>query len=258
MAKFLNRFQSTDALKSIILEADRQLILISPYVKLNKELKEALLTHKNKPELELIVVYGKNEEDKRKSISDEDYGFFKSFSNISIRYHKRLHAKMYANDLQCLTTSMNLHDYSLRENIETGVLTEFKLLDLANNFLSFVAPKLFTDSLDTQAMEFVEYIVEKSTIEFERKAKKETSWFGLSASYAEGEISIDKARNGFCIRTKESIPFNPSRPYSKTSFEIWANYGSNKNFEENYCHKCGKPNKSSMAKPVCYNCYKAK
>ena len=39
MAKFLNRFQSTDALKTIILEADRQLILISPYVKLNSDLK---------------------------------------------------------------------------------------------------------------------------------------------------------------------------------------------------------------------------
>ena len=110
MTKFLNRFASADALKTIILKAERQLILISPYIKLNQDLKNALSIHLNKPELEITVVYGKNEEDNRKSISDEDYNFFQTFSNISIRYHKRLHAKMYANDYQCLTTSMNLHN----------------------------------------------------------------------------------------------------------------------------------------------------
>jgi hypothetical protein len=258
MAKFLNRFQSTDALKIIILEAERQLILISPYVKLNSDLRNSLSTHLNKPELELIIVYGKNEEDKRKSISEEDYDFFKSFSTVSIRYHKRLHAKMYANDVQCLTTSMNLHNYSLRENIETGILTEFKLLDIARGLLSLVAPKIFSDSLDTQATDFVEYIVEKSTIEFERKAKKESSWLGLSSTYSEGDISVDKARTGYCIRTKEIIPLNPQRPYNKSSFDVWTKYGSNRHYEEKYCHQCGKANKSSMAKPNCYDCYKSK
>lgn len=257
MAKFLNRFESTDALKNIILEADRQLILISPYIKLNSELKRSLLTHQSKPELELIIVYGKNEEDKRKSISDEDYAFFKSFSNVSIRYHKRLHAKMYANDLQCLTTSMNLHDYSIRENIETGILTEFKMLDIANNLLSIVAPGLFSDPLDTQAMDFVDYIVSKSTVEFERKAKKETSWFGLSATFSEGKVSVDRTRNGFCIRTRESIPYNPSRPYSKGAYDVWVKYGSNKLYGERYCHKCGRSNQSTLVKPICYDCYKA-
>lgn len=256
MAKFLNRFESTDALKKIILEADRQLILISPYIKLNADLKKALNTHLNKPELELIVVYGKNEEDNRKSISDEDFSYFKTFSNISIRYHKRLHAKMYANDLQCLTTSMNLHNYSLKENIETGILTEFKLLDIASNLLSFVAPKIFSDPLDTQATDFVNYIVEKSTAQFERKAKKESSVFGLFTSYSDGEISINKSRTGYCIRTKEIIPFNPARPYCKKAYDVWFNYGSNKNFLEKYCHRCGKENKSCVSRPICIECYK--
>lgn len=256
MAKFLNRFQSADALKDIILEAQEQLILISPYVKLNRELKDAMSTHKHKPKLELIVVYGKNEEDKRKSISDEDYEFFKSFSTVSIRYHKRLHAKMYANDIQCLTTSMNLHDYSLRENIETGILTEFKLMNIATEFLSALAPKIFSDPLDTQATDFVQYIIDKSTVEFERKAKKQKSIFGLTSTYSEGEISVDKSRTGFCIRSKEVIPYNPERPLSKAAFDTWTKYGSNEKYEEKFCHTCGKPNKSTMAKPICYDCYK--
>ncbi len=258
MAKFLNRFQSTDALKSIILEAERQLILISPYIKLNMDLKKALNTHLNKPQLELIVVYGKNEEDNRKSISDDDYRYFQTFSNVSISYHKRLHAKMYANDEQCLITSMNLHNYSLKENIETGILTEFKILDIASNLLSLVAPKFFNDPLDTQAMDFVDYIVGKSVAQFERKGKKETSVFGLFNSYSEGEISIDKSRTGYCIKTKETIPFNPVRPYGRKAFDIWVNQGSNKNFLEKYCHKCGKENKSCVLKPICIECYRSR
>lgn len=257
MAKFLNRFESTDALKNIILEAETQLILISPYIKLNEEIKKALRTHLNKPALEIIIVYGKNEEDKSKSVSEEDYNFFKLFSNVSIRYHKRLHAKMYANDHKCLTTSMNLHNYSMKENIETGILTEFKVMDIASNLLSYVAPKMFSDPLDTQAMDFADYIVAKSTIEFKRTPKEESSMFGLFTSYSEGSVTTDKSRTGFCIRTKEVIPFNTERPYSKGAYDIWTKYGSNKSYEEKYCHKCGKANKSTVSKPVCYGCYKA-
>jgi len=154
---------------------------------------------------------------------------------------------MYANDSECLISSMNLHNYSLNNNIETGILTEFKTSDIASNFLSMVAPKIFSDPLDTQAMDFVRYIIEKSTIEFERKSKKETSMFGLFSSYITGEIIINKSRTGFCIKSKEVIAFNPLRPYTKYSFDIWTKYGSNKTFQENYCHQWGKDNKSGMA-----------
>jgi hypothetical protein len=257
MAKFLNRFQATDSLNQLISEADRQLILISPYIKLNNYLKEVLNTQKSRPELELIIVYGKNEEDKRKSISDEDYEFFKSFSNISIRYHKRLHAKIYTNDYQCLITSMNLHNYSLNENIETGILTEFRIIGFANNLLSRLAPKMFSDTLDSKALDFVNYIIEKSTIEFERKSIKKSFFFGLTSTFSQGEISINKSRTGYCIHSKQIIPFNPSRPYSKSGYDNWIKCGSFKSNEERYCHKCGKSNKSTMLKPLCIVCYKS-
>lgn len=257
MIKFLNRFGSTDALKTIILEADQQLILISPYIKLNQDLKNALNTHLNRPELEITVVYGKNEEDNRKSISDEDYKYFQTFSNISIRYHKRLHAKMYANDFQCLTTSMNLHNYSLKENIETGILTEFKLIDIASSVLSRFAPKIFKDSLDSQAMEFVEYIIEKSSAQFERIGKKETSLFGLKHSYSEGEITVNKSRTGYCIRTKQVIPFNVTHPYGREAYESWQSHGANKYYQEKFCHQCSKNNPSTFARPICINCYRS-
>jgi hypothetical protein len=105
-------------------------------------------------------------------------------------------------------------------------------------------------------MEFVDYIVEKSKIEFERKASVKKSFFGFVTNYSEGEISIDKSRTGFCIKTKEIIPFNPARPYSKSGFDTWIKEGGAKNSNEKYCHKCGNTNASSMLKPICLECYR--
>ena len=215
---------------------------------------DALSTLLDYPELELVIVYGKNEEDKTKSISEDDYAFFKRFANISIRYHKRLHAKMYANDHQCLCTSLNLHDYSLRENIEFGILTKSKILDLATHFINLVAPKTLSDPLDRQAIDFVVYIVEKSTIEFEKSAKKISFVFGLFTSYDTSKVTIEKSRTGYCIRTKQPIPFNAEKPYSTTAYNSWSKY-NNPNYTEKYCHQCGKENKSTFSKPICYNCY---
>jgi phosphatidylserine/phosphatidylglycerophosphate/cardiolipin synthase-like enzyme len=178
MPKLLNRFELAKELQTIIENTSEYLILISPYFKLNEELKKALSKLKLNTNLELIVVYGKNEEDKRKSLSDEDMTFFKSFSNIEIRYHKRLHAKIYTNEDKCLITSLNLHDYSLKENIEVGILTKSKRLDSFINLANAVSKNLLPESLDIQAFEFAQYIIEKSTIEYKKEIKKEKYLFG--------------------------------------------------------------------------------
>jgi hypothetical protein len=62
--------------------------------------------------------------------------------------------------------------------------------------------------------------------------------------------------NGHCIRCKKSISFNPEKPYCLPHYKSWAKY-ENPEYEEEYCHKCGKPNHSSMEKPVCYSCFKS-
>ncbi len=152
---------------------------------------------------------------------------------------------------------MNLHSFSMAENIETGILTEFKVLDIASSLLAAIAPKYFKDPLDTKAYDFVMYIVEKGTIHYECKAKEKKSFFGLKTNFSKGEEVIEKARTGYCIKTKQTIPFNPSRPYSSYAYAIWIKNGSNKNSIEKFCHKCGNQNSSSIAKPICYSCYKA-
>jgi phosphatidylserine/phosphatidylglycerophosphate/cardiolipin synthase-like enzyme len=256
MPKLLDRFECADALKALIREAKSELVLISPYFKLNDDIRSELLKLKEIDGLKLIVVYGKNEEDKRKSLSDEDLAFFKSFKNVEIRYHKRLHAKIYLNEEKCLITSLNLHDYSLRQNIEVGILTKNSIGSNIKSFVNAVSGDFMEPSLDDQAAGFAEYIVEKSTCEFEKKQKSEKAFFGLFTDYSgEGEVVINKSRTGYCIRTKEVIPLSQSSPYSRLAYQSWSRF-KNDQYAEKYCHGCGKFHAATMARPFCFDCFK--
>jgi hypothetical protein len=257
MAQLFNRFQLANELSLLITEAKEFLILISPYFKLNQVLINALNSHKQKKNFELVIVYGKNEEDKRKSLCDDDLDFFKTFPNVEIRYHKRLHAKIYLNEKKCLITSLNLHDYSLNENIEVGILTKSRTLDGLRDFARSVSKGLVSNSLDMQAASFAEYIVEKSTIEFQKKVTVKKHYFGLFKKTGESEIILEKSRTGFCIRTGDVIPLNPKHPYCATAFKSWQVY-NNAIYKEKFCHSCGKDYPTSMAKPDCPECYRKK
>ncbi len=208
MAEILDRFEVNKALIDIINNADKEILLISPYIKLNIPLKQALLKHKSKNDFRLTVVYGKNEEDNRSSLSDGDLNFFKDFSNVTIKYHKRLHAKLYANDFDTLITSMNLHSYSMNENIEVGILLQMNLLrDIGSALSSFIG-----NSLENQARGFAEYVITKSEVHFQKEAKKQKSFFGLMTTYEAPEVIREKQRCGYCIRTAKPIPFDVKHP----------------------------------------------
>jgi hypothetical protein len=174
--------------------------------------------------------------------------------DVEIRYHKRLHAKIYANETQCLITSMNLHDYSYRNNIEVGVLTTFKILDIIPDIASIFSDRIKLP-LETQAQDFVDYIVTKGTLEYCKTPKKEKSFFGLKTTYGESEVLVEKKRTGFCIRTKSTIPFNLKRPYSEVSYESWLRYKKT-SYQEKFCHGCGNNHSTSMDRPLCLECYK--
>lgn len=249
--QILNRFEVNKCLIDIIENADKEIILISPYIKLNEKLKRALATHKHKKDFSLIVVYGKNEEKKQQSLSDADLDFLKQFDNIEIKYHKRLHAKLYANDFSVLITSMNLHDYSMNENIEIGVYIE---MNLFRDIASWISNKI-SNSIEIQAKEFADYIISKSEKHFSKHTSQTTSLFGLFKSYGNPIVEVDnRKRKGYCIRKGIEIEFNPSKPYSQEAFASWNQY-KNDMYKEKYCHACGKPAATSMKHPLCRDCF---
>lgn len=279
MAKFLTGNELNAELEKIFERADEQLILISPFIKLHDRFISALKTKKNNPKLEIIIVFGKNEEDLSRSMKLEDFNFFKEFPNIEIRYERRLHAKYYANESSAILSSMNLHSFSQDNNIETGVMTKATLL-------GNVATKLWEgeESFDVVAWKYFERVIEQSNLLFHKTPEYESTLLGLTRKYKGSKIEVDKLteffvdknkfetkpqkenslkkqieqtthiknkHSGFCIRTGKQIPFNPSQPMCEEAYQSWVKF-KNDDYPEKYCHFSGEASngETTYAKPI--------
>lgn len=119
--QFLFDNQLIAELESLIRQAKHQLLLISPFIDLDKRIQDALGEKISRHDFQLRLLFGKNEHNHLKSIKPESMEFLKQFPDIEIKYNERLHAKFYQNDHDFILTSMNLYDYSLAKNIEVGI-----------------------------------------------------------------------------------------------------------------------------------------
>jgi hypothetical protein len=272
MAKFLKGNELNAELEKVFENAEDQIILVSPYIKLHDRYKAALLTKSNNPNIEITILFGKNEDDLSKSMKQDDFDFFKNFPNIEIRYEKRLHAKYYANESRAILTSMNLYGFSQNNNIEAGVLMESSLKG------SFTGE----NELDSKSWEYFKTVLEQSELLFEKKPVFEKKNLLSSRKYVKSEIEVDKLSDffknvtykkvyknrelktaktefnsktdgnlGFCIRTGKEIPFNVNKPMEYEAFKMWNKYKDG-DYIEKYCHFSGElaEGKTSVNKPI--------
>jgi hypothetical protein len=125
MAKFITGNDLKEEVYEIIHKAKKQLLIVSPYIKLDNYFKEELFqNHKKNADLHIIIAFGKNEKNPQRSLKKVDLDYFKDFPNVSIIYIPQLHAKYYANEKKGVITSINLYDYSFENNVEFGVVSE--------------------------------------------------------------------------------------------------------------------------------------
>ena len=123
--QFLFDNQLIAAVESLIKNSKHRLLLISPFIDLDRRIQDALRDKLSKYDFELLVLFGKNEDNYYKSIKKDSLDFLKQFPKVEIRYNDRLHAKFYQNDFDYIMTSLNLYDYSLAKNIEVGITGNF-------------------------------------------------------------------------------------------------------------------------------------
>jgi hypothetical protein len=261
MAEFLSGGDVGNKIENIIRDAQEELFLVSPYIKLHSRLKDQLRNKKELHKLEVKILFGKNSGDLSKSMSQEDFYFLRDFPNIKIYYNERLHAKYYANQDVGLLSSMNLYTYSIDNNIEFGVLVE---------------PKLFTTNIDGDSYNYFHSVCENnSELIYHSEPTYKKANFGMTKKYLKSEIVVDKlsssfgvvnndqntkegsSNSGYCIRTGKKIPFNPSMPFSGEAYKIWAKYGD-ENYSENFCHYSGEKSngETTFSKPILYKNWK--
>lgn len=149
---FLFDNQLIAELENLIKNAKNKLVLISPFIDLDKRIKDALAEKITQQDFKLYVLFGKNEANIYKSIKSDSIDFLKQFPNVEIKYEERLHAKFYQNDFDFIVSSINLYDYSLAKNIEVGIKFNYaskgilgKASDMTDNLITVGVDKVKQD-----------------------------------------------------------------------------------------------------------------
>lgn len=278
MNKFLTGKELEDAIYNIIWDAKHTLFIVSPFIKLDDYFRELFSKHKNNPEIHILLVFGKNEKDLNKSLNKNDIGFFKSFPNISIVYVPNLHAKYYGNDTKGMITSINLYDYSFKNNIEFGVYAEHSFLSQLKKSADNDAWNTCMEIAQTHDVVFIKrpvYERKKMIINLGKTYVKSDilfdvtdSFYGLNKTKSLHKKRLDDFPNevelsernsdrptrediekespikekvkttGFCIRPGVEIPFNVEKPLSYDAFKSWSKY-KDLDYAEKYCHFSG-------------------
>lgn len=254
MAEFLATEGVSHALAEIVKRAQERLVLISPYLRMNERIKE-LIEDKNRLKIDVRIVYGKD-------LHPEENRWLRSMRSVSIISCKNLHAKCYLNENEALLTSMNLYEFSQVNNHEMGILVSRaeepdlygKIREESMRIIRISDERPVT----TERGQFVEnppkYSALDPTHENTRPATKtqETGFLRWILSLASPRFS---AETGFCIRCGNVVARNRRRPYCGNCHARWKRYGGKYTYTEKFCHICRTKHETSLAKPLCLDCY---
>ncbi|MES2485313.1 MAG: hypothetical protein V4581_05100 [Bacteroidota bacterium] len=237
MSKFITGKELVKTIDNIIWEAEKTLLIVSPFIKLDKYFRKNFEKHLNTPDLEIIVVFGKNENEVQRSLNKDDFEFFKGFPNVSIIHEPRLHAKYYGNEKKGVVTSINLYDFSVENNIEFGVYSEQTLLN-----------QLSSNNHDMDAWQKCIEIANNGKVVFIKRPVYENKTFivNLSKKYKFSKIMLDDTshfyenkKSSFSNKKLEDFPeelnsedYRPVREETKEVKEPVREYKAQNNYNQ--------------------------
>jgi hypothetical protein len=214
------------------LEAGNEAWLISPYLTIDKlsSLRRQITEACKRGATVNIVV-----RDEPDQVNPAKSGLKDALSyGLNLYAFHRLHAKVYwFDDIFSIITSANLVDGSFEGSTEIGVITE-------------------PGSLHDKIRNWIAEVLEPGLKPISNKRPPRTT---PGKPIPAMRTNTRTGSKGLCIRCGTAIPLNMERPYCLEHYRIWEQY-RNPDYVEKVCHSCGKPGKPTMAKPVCYECFK--
>ena len=206
---FLTGKPLSDTIYDTLFKAEKELIIISPYIQLGDYLKDNIFKqHLNNSKLHILIGFGKNERNKERSFKREEIEYFLNFPNITIVYIPELHGKYYANEKQSVITSMNLMDYSLVNNVEFGVLAEKALTDLVNK------NNFFETSKNT-----IMSVLDSGYTIFAKRPNYNKKFLGLAKDYVGSTVHLDLVDDVLSNRAVKPIRYSSFVPENYVNAE---------------------------------------
>lgn len=226
MAEFLTTSGTSSKIEEIIMNSKTDLTLVSPYLKLSKTFYERLKDAIDEG-VKVRIVYGKDElkPNERNSLAELD--------SVELFFFENLHAKCYFNESDMVITSMNMYEFSEKNNREMGV---------------YVSRDKDSELFQKAMSEANSIIRSSESIELTKKRRSFKSSKDLKSSFQ------TRPTRGYCIRCEERIDYDPEKPYCWECFTIWSQF-ENPDYQENVCHRCGEFETTSLNSPQCKECW---
>ena len=146
---------------------------------------------------------------------------------------------------------MNMYEFSEKNNREMGVhitlQTDKKVFDEA----VIEAQSILNNSTCRFKSEKPQVAKNKEAID---KSKENEDVLAFKEKLI-GNSTSNTWSKAVCIRCGNGISLNPFQPMCDKCYKSWSKFG-NEDYIENFCHKCKKPIDSSLAKPLCYDCFR--
>jgi len=114
MITFLNTEKLLNVIPDTIYNAQKELIIVVPFIRLSNPIMDALRAADIKG-VETTIICRFSE------VSLKDGNFLKKLENLNVFSHPNVHSKCYYNENTIVITSLNLTSYSERNNREMGV-----------------------------------------------------------------------------------------------------------------------------------------
>lgn len=209
-------------LKAILgdMQPTEEVFLVSPYIKFDANVRRAIkAAAENDVKIHLLMRRGVD-----RPIDDS---VFLAEAGVKVRETENLHAKVYWCKHVAIVTSMNLHEFSDRNNIEVSVYFEGK-----------------------RRIKQVKSLIDV--------------WWNAATSLSVVELTSNKQPVGLgtiagavCIKCKDPVDRNKAKPMCLKCFREWESAGKNRVRPERFCHFCGKQSITTINQPLCDSCLQA-
>lgn len=240
MVEFLNKDKAYAEIVSIVDKASNKVVLITPYIKMPDDLF-ARLKYKDGKGMKTVVVC------RGKDLASEVKSKLKQLKHLELRFDEDLHAKCFYNEDSMVITSLNLYEHSQQHNREMGIL-----INLAEDESVFKEALGEADFIVTNAKK--DSAIKSMFGEIGKEVKSLVD-YQISDRTEKTNIYKRTAKQGFCIRCGKSIDYDVDAPHCLDCYRVWKKH-KNPEYQEEYCHSCGKLTKwITKAKPRCSACY---